>query len=309
MGVARCGERCAQLQQAVDLTLKKRPALRTVVEPFGAALLERTFVVEKLHAEMADVNLWDHSDRLSSGTPVMSAIPPATLKTPVGKAATDLLPILEGSFKSLAAEFGAIEKYLHEGVLDMGRLGKAYLDSDEETFRSTVQDSPISAEALKFVVYWALSAVLQAARLHWSIPDSHSAWSKSECAFCGSGPGLASLSRPPETVSEFFTAGGGQRYLHCALCGHQWRFERNRCPSCHANGKDDLVYYQESAETGERIYACRKCNRYLLCIDLRQRPGSASMDLAALGMVHLDILAQGKGYRPIARVPWNRIDP
>jgi hypothetical protein len=32
------------------------------------------------------------------------------------------------------------------------------------------------------------------------------------------------------------------------------------------------------------------------------------MDLAAAGMVHLDLLAQDKGYSPMARTLWNRLD-
>jgi FdhE protein len=175
-------------------------------------------------------------------------------------------------------------------------------------FQSAAEDYGVTAEALGFVVYWALSAVLYAARIKWVEPASFAAWSKGYCPFCGSLTGMAYLSKPEGPADEYLPIGGGQKYLHCALCGHHWRFERNRCPACDNNDKDTLVYYQESGETAERFDTCQKCSRYLLCIDLRKSDPTLSMDLSALGMVHLDLLAREKGFTPVAWTPWNRVD-
>jgi len=45
---------------------------------------------------------------------------------------------------------------------------------------------------------------------------------------------------------------------------------------------------------------------YLPCIDLRKTGPVHHPDLAAVGMVYLDIMAQGKGFTPVTWTPWNR---
>jgi len=53
---------------------------------------------------------------------------------------------------------------------------------------------------------------------------------------------------------------------------------------------------------------CPKCNKYIVGLDLR-RKNNISTELAALSMVHLDAIAQQKGYLPIAECAWNIIVP
>jgi len=62
------------------------------------------------------------------------------------------------------------------------------------------------------------------------------------------------------------------------------------------------------AQSGERVDVCKACNSYFLTIDLRQRIDPVNMDVAAMGMIALDILAQEKGYSPLAATPWNLLD-
>jgi len=40
-------------------------------------------------------------------------------------------------------------------------------------------------------------------------------------------------------------------------------------------------------------------------MDLRQKMDPFNMEVAAMGMVALDILAQEKGFSPLAATPWN----
>ena len=77
---------------------------------------------------------------------------------------------------------------------------------------------------------------------------------------------------------------------------------------CDTSDKEDRCYYQEEGETCERIEACGRCGHYLLCIDLRECAPPPTMEVAAVGMIHLDILARDRGFSPMAWTPWNRID-
>ena len=297
-----------QLNHAVDLSLKKRPALKTVVQPFAAVLIKRASIIDEIKKEGALFDIKHSADRLSSGVPVATDLSFAGLKEILEKSFADLLPVLKKSFPKLDADFSAIASSFDKGEYDLCKLAQAFVQGNDLVFQSALPNDSGLAGTLGFVVNWTLSALLNAARIQWKEASGDVHWSKGYCPFCGFLPAIASLSRGQGPDSEFTTGGGGQRYLHCALCGHHWRFERIRCPGCHTNDKDHLVYFQEPGEPAERIDACRNCNRYLLCIDLRKTDPPPLLDLAAVEMVYLDILAREKGFSPMTWTPWNRID-
>lgn len=296
-----------QLLKALDVVVEKRPALETVIKPFAAILLKRIAVIDEIKDVVTAWDLRLVANRVAVGVPVVADISIDRLMVPLAKAFTGLLPALKSSFPNLNTDFSSVETALKHDF-DIGRLAKAYMEGNWIAFESAAQDFQATVGALAFVVNWALSAVLNAARIEWGQPAGCVAWSKGYCSFCGSLPAIAYLSEPEGPTDEFLPYGGGQKYLYCALCGNHWRFERNRCPACNDRDKDSLVYYQESGEIAERFDTCRKCSRYLLCLDLRKSGPTPSMDLAAMGMVHLDYLAQTKGFTPLTWTPWNRID-
>jgi len=294
--------------RAVDLTLEKRPALETVIKPFAAVLIKRASILDELKNLVPPLEMDLDADRLSSGVPMVTDILFDALKGLIDKAFAELLPILKMSFPNLAADFSDIALSVDHGEYDLALLAKAYVQGNGRVFESLPHTIGGAPGALGFVVNWTLSAALASARSKWVPAADLSSWSKGYCPFCGSLPSIGSLAKPEGPTSEFLPAGGGQKFLHCALCGHRWRFERNRCPACDTSDKNDLIYYQESGEPAERIDACGKCGRYLLCIDLRKSDASPCMDVTAVGLIHLDILAQDKGYSPMTWTPWNRID-
>lgn len=123
------------------------------------------------------------------------------------------------------------------------------------------------------------------------------------CPFCAGKPWVASRRILPETD-------GATRFLHCALCGGEWRVNRIRCPWCAEEDPAKLPHYQiESAPeaaaqapsgdaagpaTGARLEGCETCGRYTKSIDrstdMRRVPEVD--DVATLG---LDLWAQEQG--------------
>ena len=57
--------------------------------------------------------------------------------------------------------------------------------------------------------------------------------------------------------------------------------------------------------TENGVSVCKLCNTYLLTIDLRQSIDPVNMDVAAMGMIELEIQAREKGYSPQAETLWN----
>ena len=52
---------------------------------------------------------------------------------------------------------------------------------------------------------------------------------------------------------------------------------------------------------------CYHCNRYIVNIDTRKCAEEVVREVAAIGMLHLDILAQGKGFLPVALCALNMV--
>jgi FdhE protein len=100
---------------------------------------------------------------------------------------------------------------------------------------------------------------------------------------------------------------GGQRWLRCARCGHRWRFARTACPVCGNQDQDRMEFFFVEGRERERADCCHRCGRYVVTLDARGLDAPPVWAVAALGMVHLDLLAQEKGLAPAARSAWNQV--
>jgi hypothetical protein len=119
------------------------------------------------------------------------------------------------------------------------------------------------------------------------------------CPFCAGKPWVGSRRTLPETD-------GATRFLHCALCGGEWRVNRIRCPWCGEEDPAKLPHFQAGTEvealegagagpvSGARLEGCETCGRYTKSIDrstdMRRVPEVD--DVATLG---LDLWAEEQG--------------
>ena len=86
----------------------------------------------------------------------------------------------------------------------------------------------------------------------------------------------------------------GLRYLHCALCGSQWRVVRARCSHC--DNPQGIVYYTVADRQDPiQAEACPECRSYLkLCrMDQAAEVEPLADDLASLA---LDLLMSEEGF-------------
>lgn len=111
------------------------------------------------------------------------------------------------------------------------------------------------------------------------------------CPYCGAAPSVASRRLLPESD-------GATRFLHCTLCGTEWRANRVSCAACGEDDPQKLPYYQADLHPGARVEACDTCGRYLKSIDLsldaRRVP-----ELDELSSLALDLWAAEQGYERV----------
>ena len=69
--------------------------------------------------------------------------------------------------------------------------------------------------------------------------------------------------------------------------------------------KSELCFVEDRAY--ERAEMCHQCKRYLAGIDLRKYPYEFIPEVAVAGMMYLDVLAQEKGFLPMADSAWTLV--
>jgi len=73
---------------------------------------------------------------------------------------------------------------------------------------------------------------------------------------------------------------------------------RTACPFCENNDHEKLELIYSEDRDFERAELCHECKRYIVGIDLRDRTEDPIMEVIALRLFYLDILAQDKGFVP-----------
>jgi FdhE protein len=119
-------------------------------------------------------------------------------------------------------------------------------------------------------------------------------WTKGYCPLCGALPELGLIG-----------VHHGERLLLCALCGHQWSFAGTTCPYCGSGDQGERELYAVEGWEHQWAELCHGCKRYLVCIDMTNRPEVPAFETASAGIVRLDVLAQQRGFLPVAVCPWN----
>ncbi len=285
--------------------LAKRPQLEGIVKPFAALFIEKARLAEDLNNQLGPLPLDSIGTRLSEGVPVLCGISFSFLKQALDYAFTALAPAVKSRFPAIVSAIDRIETEQRLGALDLSLLAEEYLGGGLSGIREAAPVTELYRQSLGFVVQLTLSAVLQSLAPSLAARAAEIGWDHGHCPICGSMPLISFLSQPPNTPSEYLVGGGGQRYLHCAMCGHDWHVRRQFCAACEKDSSDQHMYFKAADAAGERVDICPHCAHYLPCVDLRETDAPAHLDTMAVGLAHLDVLAQEKGFHPMVRTPWN----
>ncbi len=295
----------SDIDSAVETLIGMRPFLEPILRPLAAVCREKAGLVEMLVREGGTCPVPVDASRLEQGATLCNGMNVHLLKEMLGRCFPPMLAVLDRSF----ARFGPGVPALldSKGGPDLAGLSGAFLDGDRAMFREAAGSMGIEEWGLDLAIRSGLSPVLG-----WVAASARSGleridWGHGYCPVCRSMPDVSFLTRAGELGSEFLVGGGGKRYLHCSLCGYEWTIPRTMCPACRNDDHGKRMFYQADGVDGERVDVCLECRGYLPCIDLRQTSATPPMEIAAVGMVHLDVWAVENGYRPLAQTPWNAI--
>jgi FdhE protein len=316
------------VSQTIADVIAWRPALGSVLKSFEPILSAQAEVGESLasssqiaaFAVAAQGGLpWDNmqAERCRSGIFLLAGADFSGLAEAVHTSANALLPLL--------AELEAVKPHLDALQVFFGKsapagtedcreaLLEALVSGNEAFLKKLAADNDLEPAILNFVAGFIVAPVLRAVTAQLQSEEQDGPWDKQGmwqegfCPVCGALPVIAWLDkRHVDERNVYLVGGGGKKHLHCGLCGANWQFRRNVCPSCGKTGNDVMEFLRESGSAhGERVDWCTSCKGYCPTVDLRERESVPHLDALALGMLHLDMVAARKKLRPLRQSFWN----
>ncbi len=285
----------ARIKDALKRIRDEMPASANVIDAFEELLVQQF----TLQAELPTPELGNTEVALaefSQGRPILGLEAFSISWDELKQAGSRLIPAMMRGFPGLSEQLSAIERAIENQTLTTGnRLNGTFAFGKLEQAENDSYPG-INPEILQFVLMQLLKpfAAKKAECMGTLIGDQ--AWIRGYCPICGSWPEIG-----------FLEGSEGRRRLRCSSCGHEWTFSRTKCPFCESatSGKVEIFYSED--RPFERVELCHNCMKYLVSIDLRARGTELVRDVAALGLVYLDILAQERGFSPGASVGWNQV--
>ncbi len=289
------------IEKALKALAHNKPQFENIITAFGPMLLAKAIFKEthplsedlKAHSFPLDQN------RFSAGEPLFATMGVVDFHEALPLAAEALLPVMKTALKGISRDLEKIEKAFSTDMINTHEWIQAFVIDDQDHLKREADLTGSSFEIFKFALGQLVKPFMEMQATMFA-PLTHGIqWLHGYCPICGSHAAIAGL------VGE-----GGKRWLQCAVCEHEWRFNRHTCPRCNDTDHSSHEYFFDEnspVRAQERVDVCNKCNSYLLTMDLRQRIDPVCMEVTSMGMVPLDILAQEKGYIPMAATPWNSL--
>lgn len=289
-------EASARVQRAIERMRDDVPQLATIFDAFGELLAAQAALKAELPA-MSRADLAIDPIQYSQGALILGKDAFALSPEDLQKASENLLPAIKKGFPKIQDQLNVIKQAIANTDPDSGFCLTGLKMRSLKEIEKSASDLAIDAGILQFVLAQLAKpfAQKQAEALEPLPQDLH--WFKGYCPICGSWPEMG-----------FLEGKEGRRWLRCSFCGHEWTFMRTKCPFCESEDQDKLEILFAEDRNFERAELCYSCMKYLVSIDLRDRIDDIAREVAPLGLVYLDVLAQEKGFSPGAICGWNIMD-
>lgn len=288
-----------RIEKAVKKLKGQMPPMERVLSAYGEVLVEKACLREELPLLTASPPLPAPDPfRFSQGVPLLTEDTIIRFTDPLENVCDRMLPVLEKAFPKISPVIQKLRGALQDGKLDLKCCTETMLSGGDEKMGEIAFRLGAEPLTLKFIFGQLMKPFIEKLAESYKPLIQNLNWQRGYCPICGSFPELS-----------YLVENEGQRWLRCSLCGHQWRFMRTKCPFCENDDHHKMEFYFIEDRSHERAEVCYQCQRYLVSIDLRKSSDEVVLEVAALGMVYLDILVQGKGFLPVAVCAWNVVTP
>lgn len=290
------GEAAAQVAAALQKKGEENVRLKAILDAFGKILIEQARWKALLpNPPIGELTLAAR-EKFEKGVPIADRTQIVRLGDLWQTAADKLIPSMLQGFSGIAAQLENLQNIiLQDGSFPDSFIEAAY-GSDIDRARELAARVDIDAELLLFVLQQLAKPAVEkrAEALFAQIRDLP--WSRGYCPVCGSFPEVG-----------FLMGKEGRRVLRCSFCASTWHFYRLSCPFCETENPDDREIFFVEGRPEERAEVCHKCKTYVTAIDLRNPPDACIQAILHLCLMHLDVIAQKKGFNPMKGIGWKAV--
>jgi FdhE protein len=290
------GATAQQIEELIEEVGRKHPHSSNILQAYGPILIEKSRIMATVDLPEIDTKGID-TVRLQSGVPVMQQAALLLPADPWKHMALTLLPAMQKGLPAIAAEIDTLKRCIESGAIDLAGYFCAGADRCDSVLAAWEKTAGINLPVCCLLLETLARIVLEKRACGMSAFIKEKTWNKGYCPVCGNLPGLSIIH---EKVPD--------RWLHCTGCGHEWRFSRVLCPCCEAPAKEEgMSYFFVEGKDTEAAFICEACKKYLITLNRVDNPGEKDVEILAMGMAHLDISMQEKGYSPMKSCFWNNV--
>ena len=282
----------AVLDEAMSELAAKRPYSKGLIDAFGPVIRAKRRLLVTLTFPETPLTPVDVA-KFEAGVPLLRQQSPFLAEDPWQDIADGLIPAFQEGLLGLRQDLELIRVRLASGDI---QLFDAIRDYPAIAVPIAAWSSQCVVQPAAIELLLSLTAQVVLAKRAAAVAPFLSGldWGKGYCPVCGAFPMLA------------FIRQKGQRWLHCAVCAHEWRFARVTCPYCEYNGQAGTTCFFVDEAKDEYAVTCEQCHRYLLTVKREEVIAPADSEITAIGLAHLDLMMQERGFQPMARCVWNQ---
>jgi FdhE protein len=282
--------------QVLDALAAESPASGQVIESLRGLVTARAALAESLDLPGIASLLEKDKSRFLQGAPLLPRTRIPLDAEAVRRCREKLVPEMARAFFNAADAILALDAAFASGRMRLPARLKSFLAKDalpeKKALEAAGTTREVAALYLGQIAKTLSEAVARSVAGTANGQEALQGWTKGYCPVCGSAPEISYLEGKE-----------GRRRLGCSQCGTTWRYTRVACPSCESTDHDQIELFYLDGKAQERADACHLCRRYILHVDRRELSREFIPALEPLGLLHLDMIMQKKGFTPASAEP------
>ncbi len=275
------------VENAIEKSKEEIASMSNILDAFKDLLMERAAFKEQLSSDTDQAVPEVDPDRFRQGVPILGKENFRVCTDDLRNAADRFVPAMTRGFPAIEEKLVRMHEALQGDRLHGETLVSAMVKAQDDEIRKAAEEMEVDVPLIRFFLSQLVKPYAE--RFAASIVPLHEElqWLKGYCPICGSWP-----------ETSFIEGKEGRRWLRCSFCAHEWRYMRTACPFCENSDHEKLELIYSEDRDFERAELCHECKRYIVGIDLRDRTEDPVMEVIALRLFYLDILAQDRGFVP-----------
>jgi FdhE protein len=285
-------DEASEIKHIIERAVEQNPQSGEILKAFEPIIVRQRQLAAKSSFQMLDCSFID-KEKLKAGVPVSRQINLFLPEDSLKEIAISLASAVKEGMPQLTENIDQISGLIKEGKINPKDYFNVAPDGENKA-TDEWERLKISPSNASFLMSLVSRVALEQRAKEITAALGEFDWEKGYCPICGSFPSIALIEEE-----------GGKRFLHCSSCGHDWRFTRVFCPYCENDAKQGMDYFYIEKKTQESAFVCDKCKKYLVTLYRAGSLFARDMDIAAISLIHMDMIMQEKGYTPMSICVWN----